>query len=143
MSEESETNYVFSEKEVKPNINYAKSLPFDEIVQLANKIWNEVRHNPDIKNEKKAEEIYYTIYNKYHDFGSSFPLILRWMVQMHRYSDHAFKKFLRKYSTAEISSKKEFLILQADYLVYLYEENKHYDKKHVKRGYHSFLERTK
>jgi hypothetical protein len=50
---------------------------------------------------------------------------------MHRYSDKAFKRFLRKYSTAKISSKKDFLILQAEYIVYLYEENKHCDKKHI------------
>lgn len=133
-----DANYIFTETEVKPNVNYAKSLPLDDLISLGNKIWNEVRSNPDIKDEKKLEEIYYATYNKYHDFGSSFPLILRWMVQMRRYSEKAFKKFLMKYSTANISSKKDFLILQADYIVYLYEENKHYDKKHV-NVYREFL----
>lgn len=128
---EDNAHYVFAETEVKPNVNYAKSLPLDDILSLGNKIWNEVRYNPDINDEKKSEEIYYSIYNKYHDFGSSFPLILRWMVQMHKYSTKSFKKFLVKYSTADISSKKDFLILQADYIVYLYEENTHYDKKHI------------
>ncbi len=131
-------NYVFSETTVKSNTNYAKSLPFDEIVLLSNKIWKEVKSNPDIKDEKKSEEIYYSIYNKYHDFGSSFPIILRWMVQMKKYSEKAFKKFLRKYSNADISSKKDFLILQAEYIVYLYEENKHYDKKQV-NTYREFI----
>lgn len=138
MNVEDNANYIFTETEVKPNMNYAKSLPLDDILALGNNIWNEVRHNPDIKNEKKAEEIYYATYNKYHDFGSSFPLILRWMVQMHKYSEKAFKKFLRKYSTANISSKKDFLILQADYIVYLYEENKHCDKKHI-NTYREFI----
>lgn len=132
------TNYIFSETEIKPNLNYAKSLPFNDIIELGNKIWNEVKNNPDIKNEKKSEEIYYKYYNKYNEFGSSFPLILRWMVQMHKYSEKAFNKFLRKYSTASISSKKDFLILQADYIVYLYEENKHYDKKQV-NTYREFI----
>lgn len=137
-SAEDNANYVFTETEVKPTVNYAKSLPLDDLLELGNKIWSEVRHNPDIKDEKKAEEIYYTIYNKYRDFGSSFPLILRWMVQMKKYSPKAFKKFLRKYSTANITSKKEFLILQADYIVYLFEEGKHYDKKHV-NAYREFI----
>lgn len=132
------SNYIFTETEVKPNMNYTRSLPLDDILALGNKIWNEVSHNPDIKNEKKGEEIYHMIYNKYYDFGSSFPLILRWMVQMYKYSEKAFKKFLIKYSTADISSKKDFLILQADYIVYLYEENKHWDKKHV-NAYRDFI----
>lgn len=131
-------NYVFTETEVKPNVNYAKSLPLDEILSLGNKIWNEVKSNPDFNNEKKSEELYYSIYNKYHDFGSSFPLILRWMVQMQKYSSKAFNKFLRKYSTSNISSKKDFLILQADYIVYLFEENNHYDKKCI-NTYREFI----
>lgn len=138
MTDSVEANFVFSETEVKPSVNYAKSLPLDDLITLGNKIWKEVKNNPDIKNDKKAEEIYYTVYNKYRDFGSSFPLILRWMVQMHRYSEKAFRKFLMKYSTASLSSKKDFLILQADYIVYLYEENKHYDKKNV-NAYRDFI----
>ena len=57
---------------------------------------------------------------------------------MHRYSEKAFKKFLIKYSTAKIETKQDFLILQADYIVYLYEENKHYNKKHV-NTYREFI----
>jgi len=128
-------NYVFAETE----INYAKSLPLDNILTLGNKIWNEIKRNPDIKNEKKVEEIYYSMYNKYHDFGSSFPLILRWMVQMNKYSENAFKKFLKKYSNSNISSKKDFLVLQSEYVVYLYEENnKHHNKKHI-NAYREFI----
>lgn len=130
-------NYIFSETNVS-NINYVQSLPLEEILKLGTKIWNEVKNHADIKDEKKTEELYYTFYNKYRDFGSSFPLILRWMVQMQKYSDKSFKKFLIKYSTSKIESKKDFLILQADYIVYLYEENKHYDKKHV-NTYREFI----
>lgn len=135
-----ETNetYVFTETKMDSNINYAKSLPLDDIIKIANNIWHEVKKHPDIHDEKKSENIYHNIYNKYHEFGSSFPLILRWMVQMHKYSEKAFKKFLIKYSSANISSKKDFLILQADYIVYLYEENKHYDKKHI-NSYREFI----
>ena len=129
-------NYIFTE--TKCDINRAQSLPLDDILQLGNNIWNDVKTHPDIKDEKKSEELYYKIFNKYKDFGTSFPIILRWMVQMRRYSEKAFKKFLIKYSTANIESKKDFLILQADYVVYLYEENKHYDKKHV-QTYRDFI----
>lgn len=127
-------NIIFSETAV----NYSKNMQLDELLSLGTKIWNEVKKNPDIKDEKKSEELYYTIYNKYKDFGSSFPLILRWMVQMQKYSEKAFKKFLLKYSTANITSKKEFLILQADYIVYLYEESKHYNRKQV-NTYREFI----
>lgn len=122
-----ETEYIYTETEVK----HAKSLPCDDLLNLGNKIWAEVKKHPLKKDEKKTEELYYIMFDKYRDFGSSFPIVLRWMVQMNQYSTKAFKKFLLKYSSANITSKKEFLILQADYIVYLYEENKHHDKKQV------------
>lgn len=130
-----EANYVFSETPVQTSI-HNKTETIESILLLGNKIWKELKNND--KTNKNDEELYYNVYNKYKEFGTSFPLILRWMVQMNRYSEKAFKKFLIKYSNSSISSKKEFLILQADYIVYLYEENKHYDKKHV-NNYREFI----
>lgn len=122
-----DAEYIYTETEVSSDVNHAQSLPIDDLVKLGGDIWNDIKKLP----EDKSEEVYHAMYNKYRDFGSSFPLILRWMVQIRKYSSKAFRKFLIKYSSAKITTRKDFLILQAEYIVYLYEENKHHDKNSV------------
>lgn len=122
-------NYIFSEHNV--NMLHKNSLPLKELLILAKQIWQDCQRNSNNKE-------YDTMFTKYRDFGTSFPLVLKWMVHMNKYSERAFKKFLIKYNATNISSKKDFLILQADYIVYLYEEDKHYDKKNV-NNYREFI----
>lgn len=119
------TEYIYSETKV--NTQYSQSLQIDELIKLANVIWTDVKSNK----KQNTEEMFDVVFNKYREFGSSFPIILRWMVEMDKFSDRAFKKFLYKYSNTDITNKKDFLIVQAEYLVYLYEETKHYDKNQV------------
>lgn len=126
--------YVFDEINLNNKIKYTKSLPLEDIIALANNIWSEVKKLPDDISEKQ----YYELHNKYNEFGSSFPIILRWMIQLKKYSTKAFKRFLIKYSNTDITSRRDFLILQAEYLVYLFEENKHHDKK-VINNYREFI----
>ena len=128
--------YIYSESHVSENYN--KTMQVDDILKLAGTIWSEIKSDPDFKNESKLDSIFEKYYKKYHDFGTGFPIILRWMVYLERYSEKSFKKFLKKYSTTNITSKKDFLILQAEYLVYLYEENKHYDRKQI-NTYREFI----
>lgn len=128
-----ESNYVFSES----TAYCAQSLPLDDLIRLANSIWNEVR-SVHITDENELESYYLHVHSKYKDFGSSFPIVLRWMVQLKKYSEKAFRKFLIKYSSSKIESKKDFLILQADYIVYIYKENKHHDKKNIE-AYREFI----
>jgi hypothetical protein len=129
----SNESHVFSETVA----HCAQSLPLHDLISLANVIWNEVR-TVNITDEDKLEDYYNQVHSKYKDFGSSFPIVLRWMVQIKKYSEKAFRKFLIKYSSAKIESKKDFLILQADYVVYIYKENKHHDRKNVE-AYREFI----
>lgn len=146
--------YIFSDVLVTDTKITRNEIPMDNLLKLAGTIWNEVlleltkldkslnssssSSSKSQSNEDKLETIFSDIYNKYHDFGSSFPLILRWMVQMKKYSERAFKKFLIKYKSANITSKKEFLILQAEYIVYVYEDSGHHDKKNI-NTYREFI----
>jgi hypothetical protein len=119
------TEYIYTDTTVK----YSNSLPINDILELADIIWKDIKKLPN--NDNSNDSTYQMIFDKYKDFGYSFPLILRWMVQLKKYSSKSFKKFLLKYSTANIESKKDFLILQAEYLVYLYKEDNKYDKNQV------------
>lgn len=134
------TEYVYSEQTCK----YECNLSSEQLITLANTIWQDVKtelkkvKSDTEDNEVEIDKLYVTMFDKYKDFGTSFPVILRWMVQMKRYSERAFKKFIVKYSTYDIKSKKDFLILQADYVVYLYEETNHYTKNEVNK-YRNFI----
>jgi hypothetical protein len=118
-------NYIYTSQ----NCSYENNVSFDDLLEMANNIWKEVKK--ELKKTNDLDSLYIQFFDKYKDFGKSFPIILRWMVQMQSYSEKAFKKFLIKYSNANIQNKKDFLILQADYIVYLYEESKHYKKQEV------------
>ena len=124
------TEYAFADNQIK----YTQSLPMDDIIAMANNIWSDVKKLPDDISETQ----YHDIYNKYREFGSSFPIILRWMIQMKKYSNKAFKRFLIKYSGTDIKSRTEYLKLQAEYLVYLYQEGEHYSKKDI-NNYRDFI----
>jgi hypothetical protein len=125
--------YIFTETNVSQT--YSQNLPIEDLVKLADQIWADVKTHPDFgttdEKDKEHEDMYYIYFDKYKDFGLSFPIILRWMIQMTKYSSKAFKKFLIKYNTANVSDKKESLILQAEYIVFLYKESQHYDEKNV------------
>lgn len=115
--------YEYTSQYCQYNHNYSQ----EQLLALANAIWQEVKKDK----QTDLDSLYVSVFDKYKDFGMSFPLILRWMVQMKKFSEKAFKKFLIKYSSSKVNSKKDFLILQAEYLVYLYEESKHYSKSDV------------
>lgn len=115
---------------------YSHNYSTEQLLTLANSVWAEIKK--EFKTNTDLDSLYITIFDRHKDFGTSFPLILRWMVQMQKYSEKAFKKFLVKYTSTKINSKKDFLILQAEYIVYLYEESKHYSKKDINQ-YREFI----
>lgn len=134
-SNQDDTNYIFSESPV----SYSNNMSIDKIIDLGKKIWIDVKkETKNIKTDKEKDELYNILFNKYKDFASSFNIVFKWMVMMNIFNERAFKKYLYKYSSTNISSKKEFIIIQAEYLVFLYEDSKHYDNKMVNR-YRDYL----
>lgn len=129
-------NYIFSTTNVSEQ--YSSNMPIDDIVKLGDKIWNEIKYDQDIDNESKQDDLFQKYFSLHPDFSRAFPLVLRWMVYLHKYSSKSFKKFLLKYSTTKISTKKEFITLQAEYLIFLYKESGHYSPKQIS-DYRSFI----
>jgi len=60
--------------------------------------------------------------HEYNDFFLSFPLILRWMVQIRQFKVNIFKAYVKKFINTEMESKLDFLKLQGEYIVMLYRE---------------------
>jgi hypothetical protein len=95
--------------------------------------------NIPLENTKALDELLEQIQTDNYDFNLSFPIVLRWMVQMRKYRAKAFEKYLMKHSATPLDSKEKYLELQAEYLVLLYrEEHPHCDESYI-REYKSSL----
>lgn len=127
--------YIFTESNIQEG---TKELPLDQLLELADKIWSDVKHNPGFNKEEKLSELTDYYFNKYKDFSYSFPIVIRWMIQLGKYNKKAFKKYLFKYKETKITCRKDFAILQAEYLVFLYKEENHYDQKYI-NNYREFI----
>ncbi len=130
-----DTNYAFGECNVEHQ-EQKRATP-DELIIMAKKIWSEV----NVKTTKTNDELLNFIQDKYKDFTTSFPLVIRWMVQMKQFNVEALRKWLLKHGTAQLKTRTDFLELQADYLVLLYREtHSHPDEKFMKNYRASIIE---
>ena len=57
-----------------------------------------------------------------HEFSMTFPLTLRYMIQLKQYNKKAFAKFIKKLQSNPYRSELEYCERQADYVKYLYME---------------------
>lgn len=107
----------------------------EKIVGIADQIWERIRGSGIAEGDHaQNDQLLGTLQNEFKDFGASFPLILRWMVQVRRYSRKALKLYLLQHATADLSTREGFLALQAEYLVLLYrEDNAHVDENRAKQ----------
>lgn len=95
-----------------------KEAQIEEIAKIAKSIWKKIIEYY-LKNNN-SDELLNHLQNEYNEFFLSFPLVLRWMVEMRQFKMNVFKAYLDKFINAEINSKTEFLKLQGDYLVMLF-----------------------
>ena len=131
----------FSESIISSNVVSPHS-SIEDIITIANNIWNEVKTAKNTNDGKELNDRLVILQTKYNDFNSSFPLILRWMVQMRKYNELVFRKYLMKHSTTKLDTRESFLILQAEYLVLMYRhENKKINKTSI-QSYREFIIKT-
>ena len=128
-------------------VNVQSSLPannglasIEEILLISKQIWKKVIaadlkseiNQSHEKNQEKEDKLLEILQIEYKDFSQSFPLVLRWMVQMRQFKVSIFEKYLKKFSAAKVSNREEFLDLQAEYLVMMYRyKNSHIEEHKV------------
>lgn len=95
-----------------------KEAQIEEIAKTAKSIWKKIIEY--YLKGNNSDELLNNLQNEYNEFFLSFPLVLRWMVEMKQFKMQVFKAYLDKFINAEINSKTEFLKLQGDYLVMLF-----------------------
>ena len=127
-------NFSFGEVPVEASMGSTQRATPEELVDLARKIWREVAASEIAKDDDAGNDrLLETIQVRYKDFNTSFPLVLRWMVQMRKFNARAFERYLLKHATAKLDTREAFLELQAEYLTLLYrEEHRHADERGVR-----------
>ena len=128
------TAYEFSDIPVQASVSSAQRASPEQLADLAQQIWGEIGKSgvapQDTRgNDKLLEELQ----GRHKDFSTSFPVVLRWMVQTRQFHREAFRKYLLKHATLKLNSREEFLRLQAEYLVILHREtHKHVNEAALK-----------
>ena len=94
-------------------------------VNDAERIFNDFKHR--LKTDSKFSSLnideqldYYQ--KQHHNFAMSFPITLRYMIQLRQYNKKAFTKFIKKMHSKPYKSELEYCERQADYVKYLYME---------------------
>lgn len=95
-----------------------------QYIDDAEAIWKDIKER--LKNEEfkvlDAEKKLEYYQKKYNDFTMTFPIVLRYMVQLNSYKKKAFEKFLKKLRANPYRSELEYCERQADYVKYLFME---------------------
>jgi len=117
---------IYSEVDVKTKVGLSyteeeKNAKIEEFSSIATIIWKKIIE-VNLKKDIPQTMLLSKLQSEYNEFFLSFPLVLRWMVEMHQFKIKAFKQYLKIFIESEIKSKKDFLILQGKYLVILYKE---------------------
>lgn len=128
-------NYVYTEIPVEATVRSAQRATPEEIVAIGKKIWERVQKSGVGKDDNPGNDaLLETLQEEFKDFATSFPLVIRWMVQMRQFNAEALRKYLLMHAQAKLDTREGFLELQAEYLVLLYREtHRHPDEAFVKR----------
>jgi hypothetical protein len=136
MSEGADANFIYSEIPVGGEVQSSQRATPDELVGMAKKIWAEVRRSKvGRKDDAANDELLERLQEKYKDFQTSFPIVLRWMVQRREFTEKAFRRYLVKHASAKMDKREEFLELQAEYVIMLYRDTHPHANEEVVRRY--------
>jgi hypothetical protein len=107
----------------------------DTYVKDVEDIWEDLRYklkNDVVFNTLDVDKQLEFYQKKNHQFTMTFPIVLRYMVQLRQYNRKAFIKFVKKLTSNPYRSELEYCERQADYVKYLYMElNPKYNMKEV------------
>lgn len=129
--------------QVKAPVNVSgNEASLDEIITIVKKIWKKaLKSNLETLTEIQSDKLLEDLQNEFKDFSQTFPLVLRWMIQMKQFNLTIFKTYLTKFSLAKVGSREEYLDLQAEYLVMMFRHNSHHpDEKKVQEYRRQLIE---
>lgn len=107
------------------SIDNAKKVTADDILAEANAIWKEAqviwrRDKVEVGDMKRLDQIYNSFWEKHKDLFSTYPTVMRHMLQEKQYHVDAFRKYLRKVAAKPWTNDEQRMDSYADYAVILY-----------------------
>lgn len=128
-------SYAYGEVPVTASVGSAQRASLEDLVALAKRIWRSVRDSGVAAADDAGNDaLLKRLQGEHPDFTQSFPIVLRWMVQMRQFSGRALEMYLRKHATTTFDSRESFLRLQAEYVVMVFrEKNRGVDQGAVDR----------
>jgi hypothetical protein len=114
---------VYGESNVVVNNAGAGYATPEEILKIGRGIWKQIQESGiDVRDEDGNDRLLESLQKDNRDFATSFPLVLRWAVQLRKFSGSAFEKYLRLHASSKLDSREAFIALQAEYPVFLFRE---------------------
>jgi len=115
-----------------------KSVTPEQILEETNTIWkaaNEIwkRENVQLEDSKRLDQIYNQFWESHRDLFSSYPTVMRHMLQEKQYHKEAFRKYLKRLSVVPWTNDEQRMNSYADYAVLLYKTLN--DRKHGGGGW--------
>lgn len=121
-SDGEEVEVHFAETEVEPGEIFGETASPEKIATEASQIFQRIEESHiDHDDETQTTDLLRKLQKKHKDFYNTFPVVVRWMVQVGEYDPQAFREYLDIYkekigATGMWKSRKDFLENQADYL---------------------------
>ena len=126
---------------------YEKEVSVDDVVAEANEIWALFKKNfPRTEEHAKVElsDFYKEMQTEHPQFGSTYPIVLRYMCEIGQYHAEALRKWLRYITHHPWKSVESYLESQAKYALILYKQlNRHYKPTDAARYYDNVLKMLK
>lgn len=122
-----------SDNDLKIRITNDKDVTPEFIVNEASVIWGKVKAKKvNTSSQTEVDACMSEMREQHKEFCMSYPIVLRYMVQMGEYHTKAFKSYLDHIKYHPWKSEAEYLDSQADYVVRLYKaRNKKWNTTHV------------
>ena len=115
--------YSSDAKIANATISNEKNVTAEDILDEGDRMWIEAKGYKLPPNDTAAVESCMGDMRRNHkEFCTSYPIVMRYMVQFHQYHHNAFKKYLSYIKTQPWKSEDEWLDSQATYVVMLYKE---------------------
>ena len=93
----------------------------DNLCGLADKIWKDVmRSGVSVDDMEGTKALLDRLQKEHKEFSTSYPVVIRWMVDRRLYNRKVFKIWLRQCIKPMYKDRKEFLEVQGEYLVRLF-----------------------
>lgn len=115
------------------NIQNEISITIPELIKEANAIWRKVRSaKVSVENYHECTTLLSKMQSEHINFARAYPIVLRFMCELNKYAESAFKQYLVKLKNAPLKTEDDYINSQVDYLVLLFKQtNRGWKPAHV------------